>query len=119
MAKERFIVFRGKKYALNLKEIKKFCFDGDCGRETEIVETYVMSPEGEPSLDTKQSRDFKSNSQQDTIRYDLIKMIISVLITNESIADAYEGDVDNTMDFASALAMNTLLEANILYEITD
>lgn len=116
MGQQHFIVFRDKKYGLNLKEIKKFCFDGDSGRETEIVETYIMN-DGEPTLDSKQSRDFKSNSQQDTMRYDLIKTLITVLLTNESIADG--GEVDDNLDFASALAMNTLIEANILYEIND
>ncbi len=123
MEGNRFYNINGRKYAFDLEKIKKFCLLSDAQRntETEIIENYVMNDDS-PVLDSKTTRDVKStgNPQNDTIVYDLVKLFIGTILNNDIplfLEGTNDRDSNVELDFASGLAMNTMLEMGFLYEI--
>jgi len=121
---DRYVVFNNKKYAFNLSKIKQFCVvsDKETGKETEVIEAYELDSDETMKMTSKTCRDVKGagNPQNDTIMYDLVKMFILPLVTNEQpfLSDGTTVTTVTT-DFSVMLCMNTMLEAGFLYEIKD
>ena len=66
----------------DLDEIKDFIFGDDNGRssDVEITETQVRNDKGKLETETRVTREVKStDSNRQTIRYDMIKMFMDVL----------------------------------------
>lgn len=121
MEGDRYIVLENKKYAFNLAKIKEFCVvsDKETGKETEVTEAYELDSDDTMKMTSKIWRDVKGagNPQNDTIMYDLVKMFILPLVTNEQTFLADGATV--TSEFSIMLCLNTMLEAGFLYEIKD
>lgn len=113
------ITYNGKCYALNLDVLKQVCFisDGQKTKETEITETYGLTNNGDFEIVAKETKEMKGsgNPQNDMIIYDIIKLLITGLLTNNVIPDDEEDEIP--MDFATALAFNTCLRCGILIEV--
>lgn len=109
----------GKKYAFDLEKIRTFCLrsDKEKDKEVEMVMVYEADTDGSMSMTTKTDREMKvqGNSQNDALTYDYIKLFITAIITKDSPLTK----VEDEMDFATALAFNTLLSSGIIYEITE
>ena len=120
MGTDRFVVYDNNKYAFDLNKIKKFCVvsDKESGKETEVIEAYELdTDETTMKMTSKTCRDVKGagNPQNDTIMYDLVKMFILPLVTNEQTFLADGATI--TSEFSIALCINTMLEMGFLYEI--
>ena len=112
----KYINFNGHRYALNLEAIRKFSADGGNAegiRETEQVETREPDGEGNMSIVQRvihESRPAK-NMNGDLIMYDILKILLANLIGN----DMFEAEF--TMDFGTAVTINTLISWGILEEV--
>lgn len=103
-------------YCLNIDEIMKWCLaSGNTPtKETEINEGYDTNDEGDIQMMTKVVRELKTNNtQDDTIRYDFIKLLISPFL----------GDIINKVNiidnFSYALLFNTLINMGFLVKISE
>jgi hypothetical protein len=99
-----------------MAEIKKFCLtsDKEKGGQVEIMEVQEPRADGTFGLSSKTVHEVKStgNPQNDTITYDLVKLLIVTLLDND-----VDVDESNQGTFGMMLALNTLLEAGMIYEI--
>ena len=113
------ITYKGKSYALDLEVLKKVCLISDLqkGKETEITENYTKNEEGVLEITEKLTREMKGpgNPQNDMIVYDIVKLLITALLSNNLLFD--EEDEVFYMDFATSLAFNTCIKCGILVEI--
>lgn len=116
----------GQRYAFDLEKIKKLCItsDKESGGEVEIMEVHEPDNKGILQLASKTVHEVKStgNPQNDTIVYDMVKLFIVSLLSCEAKIEGGKGGeiaVLDQMDFGTRLAFNTLIEAGLLYEITD
>lgn len=110
------IGMNGEKYYLDIDAITKWCLSSSLNpsKETEINEGYDSDGNGDFQMTTKVIRELKtSNSQDDTIRYDFVKMLIQPFI----------GDITNfgeiSDNFSYSLIFNTLLKMGFLVEINE
>jgi hypothetical protein len=100
-------------YILNLENVINFIFDGEeRNSDSEITEMYVMD-EGSKnlSLSTKQMREVKSGdvSNYQTIRYDIMKMLMDRLF-----------DIENEeLTFGETVVVNTMLTEGLITEIKE
>ena len=122
MKDNRYVVYGGKQYAFNLQKIKEFCLlsDKETGKESEVVENFEIDAEQEiPKLTSKTSRTLKGtgNPQNDTIVYDMMKLFITTLLTNDTPVLGEDLEDEIALDFGCSLALNTMLDAGFLYEI--
>lgn len=106
------IDFQNKRYKLCLSKIFNFVnySDKHCSKETEITDGYdINDDEVNPQLTSRIVREITmdGNTQMDTLKYDMIKIMINRLIecTGE------------TFDFGTTLAFNTLYDEGFLIEI--
>lgn len=105
-----------EKYYLDIDAITKWCLSSSLNpsKETEINEGYDYGENGDFQMTTKVVRELKaSNSQDDTIRYDFVKMLILPLMSGISNLSEIS---DN---FSYSLIFNTLLKMGFLIEIND
>lgn len=106
------IIISGSTYYLNVDAIMKWCLSSSSNtyKESEINEGYDMNDDGDIQLVSKVIRETKtSNSQDDTIRYDFIKLILNPILTGEICE---ETDIQNSFSFK--VLINTLMEMNFL-----
>jgi hypothetical protein len=106
------IVFEGKKYAINLEQLKKVCLSSSSEggtREYEISQVYEAEDNDEMRLSSKVEHETKvsGNPQNDMIVYDVVKVLILSLLDK----------TDFVMDFGTTLAINTLLSWGVLEEL--
>ncbi len=100
-------------YILNLENVINFIFDGEeRNSDSEITEMYVMD-EGSKnlSLSSKQMREVKSGdvSNYQTIRYDIMKMLMDRLF-----------DIENEeLTFGETVVVNTMLTEGLITEIKE
>lgn len=98
-------------YMLDIENIIKYVFDSDeVNGDSEITDLYVMDDESKNLiLSTKQVREVKSSddANKQTIKYDLIKMLIMGLM---------EVDSENAT-FGDVMLMNTMLNEGLIKEI--
>ena len=110
-----YIYIGHKIYAMNLQKIADFCLVSDKlkNKESEVTEGYEVTDDNGPELVSKVVREIKTNGnpQNDTIKYDLIRIFIDVVLGAESILPE--------MTTGMKIAFNTLLENDFLYEITE
>lgn len=102
-------------YYLDINSIIKWVLNSSSKqvKELEINEGYDINEEGDMELVTKIIRELKStNNQDDTIRYDFIKLLINPFL----------GEINNKEDFkynfSYSLLYNTLIEMGFLKKIT-
>jgi hypothetical protein len=106
----------GDKYCLDIDAITKWCLSSTINpsKETEINEGYDTDDNGDFHMTSKVVRELKTNNvQDDTIRYDFIKMIISPFLSDIKCVS------EITDNFSYSLMFNTLLNMNFLIKIND
>ena len=109
-----FIKIGDETYYLDIDAIMNWCLvsGNNPTKETEINEGYDTNNEGDIQMMTKVVRELKtSNTQDDTIRYDFIKLIIAPFLGD--IIDASE--IKNNLSYT--LLFNTLLNMKFLAKI--
>lgn len=110
----------GKEYAIDIKKIFEFVnySDKSTSSEQEITDGYEMIDDGKGSLKqtSKVIRELKTpgNSQIDNIKYDLVKSLISMLLTFDDTDRDYDED---DLPFGVKITLNTLIAEGFLYEI--
>ena len=104
-----------RNYCFNVKKIFELISNSDKDKcyEREITDSYGLNETGVLTQLNKMVREIKSNNdaQIDNIKYDLIKMFISVILNSEDITDI------ESLDFSESLCFNTLLKEGLLIEI--
>ena len=100
-------------YILNLENIIDFVFgDDERNGDSEITELYVMDEETKNmTLSTKQMREMKNgdDSNYQTIRYDIVKMLMDRLF-----------DIENEeLTFGETVVVNTMLTQGMITEIKE
>jgi hypothetical protein len=108
------ISYNGRVYAFNVNAIMEWCLSSkdNLTKETEITEGYDMNDSN--NVGSKVIRELQSpNTQDDTIRYDFLKMILGPFIggVNSFI------DIQNNLSLS--LLFNTLIDMGFLIEIKD
>ncbi len=115
MENKPYVYIGNKIYAMNLQKIADFCLVSDKlkNKESEVTEGYEVTDENGPELVSKVVREIKTNGnpQNDTIKYDLIRIFIDVILSADGILPE--------MTIGMKIAFNTMLENDFLYEITD
>lgn len=109
------INFENEIFAIDIEKVISFIYKKDesaAPREHEIIENYEMDENGKgPILVNRTVRDGANNQQNDTIKYDLIKTLISYLLERESF------DTEKNKGFS--LAFFTLMQMGLIYKITN
>lgn len=109
-----------RKWGVDIDKFTKLCLTSDTekSKDTEITEGYEKDDNGDMRQVSKIIREVNSqgNIQNDTIRYDLVKTLLSVVLEKKVMSF---GTVENELqyDFSFNIAFNTLLNAGIIYEI--
>lgn len=107
------IEISGKKYYLDIDAIIKWCLSpsNNTVKESEINEGYDSDEDGDIHLVSKVVRELKTNNtQDDTIRYDFIKLLLSPI---------YNGYFESNDSFSYKLLFNTLIKMKFLVKIID
>lgn len=99
---------------LNLEGIVDFIFGDDHERhcDSEITEVYVMDEDDKNmQLSTKQLREVKGNdiTPQESIRYELVKMMLDNIISIEG----------EEATFGNSVVINTMLAEGLITEIKE
>jgi hypothetical protein len=115
---KKLIEFGNKKYFLDINNIIQWILNPSSPtnslKETEINEGYDTNDNGDLTMMTKVVRELKTNnSQNDTIRYDFIKLLLTPFLDVNKDISTIKGSFKNTLIF------NTLIEMGFLKEITD
>lgn len=113
---EKYIQFKGKKYAFNLEKFREVCtpVPSEFGpREFELSQIYERDETGDFSIQQKVEHETKSagNQQSDMIVYDVVKMMIVSILENSQTEKELEWDL------GTAIAMNTLISWGVLEEL--
>lgn len=114
MVNKNYVSFNGKVYMLDVDAIMKWCLASKDTpvKEYEITEGYDMDIES--NVGSKVVRELRSpNTQDDTIRYDFIKMLIAPFLSD---VDDFK-EVEN--DFSIAMTFNTLVNMGFIKEISE
>jgi hypothetical protein len=117
---EIFFTPDGRKWGVDIDKFTKKCLtsDNEKSKDTEITEGYEKTDEGDMVQVSKIIREVNSqgNMQNDTIRYDLIKTLLSVVLDKKLMSF---GNLENELmyDFSFNIAFNTLLKEGIIYEM--
>lgn len=114
--KNKLIKIYGKQYAFNLDAIKEICLkqhEDNGTKEYEISQAYERQDDGEFTLASKLEHEVKTfgNQQNDMILYDVVKLFIVSLLENNTNIEEEE------FDLGTALAINTMIDWGILYEV--
>ena len=115
--KDQLISVFGKKYAFNLEKIREVCLtNSESGgtKQYEISEAYDRQEDGDYSMSSKVEHETKviGNAQNDMIIYDVVKLFIVTLLENSSTTD-------DDVDLGTALALNTMIDWGLLYEVIE
>lgn len=111
-----------RKWGVDIDKFTSMCLtsDNERSKDTEITEGYEKSDGGDMVQVSKIIREVNSqgNMQNDTIRYDLVKTLLGVLLDKKVMSF---GSLENEAqyDFSFNIAFNTLLKAGIIYEIKE
>ncbi len=114
--KKYFIRYDGRAFAINTQALIDYCLvsEDKTIRDSEITEGYEKLSEDEDTL-TLTSRVIRENSgasnpQNDMITYDVVKMFLSIVLSQNDEDSPFE-------NLSFAIAFNTLVEMGFLYEI--
>ena len=105
--------FGGKKYYLDMDAVAKWCLSSSVNpfKEIEINEGYDTNDDGDVQLNSKVIRELKTNNpQDDTIRYDLFKMMVAPFLGEITTFGDIEGSLSHTLLFNSLINMKFLVE---------
>lgn len=113
---EKYITFKGKRYALNLDAFKAVCTPTTKELRTseyEISQVYESDENGELNMSSKVEHETKGNGnpQNDMIVYDVVKMLLVSLLENDKTEDNFE------YDFGTTFALNTLISWGVITEV--
>lgn len=113
--KGQLIEIYGKKYAFNLEKVREICLtNSEAGGniQQEIVQSYERQEDGDYEMSSKVEHETKviGNAQNDMIIYDVVKLFIVTLLENSSTSD-------DDIDLGTALALNTMIDWGLLYEV--
>ena len=113
----KLLSINGKKYYFDVNAIMDWCLSCSQSppqKETEINEGYDINDDGDLVMMTKVVRESKvNNTQDDTIRYDFIKMLI-----NPFLGEVFNYDNIN-YNMSLIVMYNTLIKMGFLIEITE
>ena len=119
---EFFFTPDNRKWGVDIEKFTKYCLtsDSEKSKDTEVTEGYEKSESGDMVQVSKIIREVNSqgNTQNDTIRYDLIKTLLSVIL-DKKVMNFGSLEKETQFDFSFNIAFNTLLKAGIIYEITE
>lgn len=109
-----------RKWGVDIDKFAKICLtsDNEKSKDTEITEGFEKDDNGNFTQTSRIIREVNSqgNMQNDTIRYDLIKTLLSVVLDKKVMNfGSFEQEIQ--YDFSFNVAFNTLLNAGIIYEI--
>ena len=112
----RYVRFEGKYYAFDFTKMIEVC--GKASKdpqsdEIEITNVYERDDEGDFDVNQKVEREMKrsTNSQTEMMCYDIVKLMMMSLISDEFPEEAFSWTLGTTLSF------NTLLNLGILFEI--
>lgn len=108
-----YITINGRCFLFDIDAIMKWCLSSKENpvKEYELTEGYDLGDEG--TVGSKVVRELRSpNTQDDTIRYDFLKMLISPYFSDVT---SFE-EINN--DFSLSLSFNTLWKMGFITEIT-
>lgn len=107
-------------WGIDIDKFTSICLtsDNEKSKDTEITEGFEKDENGTFTQTSRIIREVNSqgNMQNDTIRYDLFKTLLSVILDKRVMNF---GGLENELkvDFSFNLAFNTLLKEGIIYEI--
>lgn len=111
-----------RKWGVDIDKFTSMCLtsDNERSKDTEITEGYEKSDGGDMVQVSKIIREVNSqgNMQNDTIRYDLVKTLLGVLL-DKKVMNFGSLENEAQYDFSFNIAFNTLLKAGIIYEIKE
>ena len=114
--KKYFIKYDGRVFAVNTQALIDYCLvsEDKTIRDSEITEGYEKLSEDEDTL-TLTSRVIRenagaSNPQNDMITYDVVKMFLSVVLSQNDEDVPFQ-------NLSFAIAFNTLVDMGFLHEI--
>ena len=114
--KSKMVTFGGKKYYLDMDAVAQWCLSSSVNpfNEIEINEGYDTNDEGDMQMMSKVVRELKTNNpQDDTIRYDLFKLLVSPFLGEVATIE----DVNNNLSYS--ILFNALINMKFLVEISD
>ena len=106
------------KYALDINNIIKFCYDTEdaVNSDSEITDLYVKNDEtNEFELTSKQLREVKTayDSNKVALKFDLIKLLVESLANMSAIS----GNDMKINNFGEQLIINTIFTNGLIKEI--
>lgn len=109
-----------RKWGVDIDRFTKICLtsDNEKSKDTEITEGFEKDDNGTFTQTSKIIREVSSqgNMQNDTIRYDLFKTLLSIILDKKVMNfGCLENEVQ--YDFSFNVAFNTLVKEGIIYEI--
>lgn len=110
---KKMLKFGGRKYYLDMDVVAKWCLSSSANpfKEIEINEGYDTNDDGDVQLNSKVIRELKTNNpQDDTIRYDLFKMLASPFLGEVSSLTEIQDSFSYTLLFNSLINMKFLVE---------
>lgn len=113
--KNNIINISNEEYYLDIDAIIKWCLSSSNMpfKESEINEGYDLNDEGDIQLVSKVIRETKTNnSQDDTIRYDFIKLLLAPFLSGEISNEKTIND-----NFSYKIIFNSLIEMKFLIKI--
>jgi hypothetical protein len=117
---EIFFTPDNRKWGVDIDKFTKICLtsDNEKSKDTEITEGFEKDDNGNITQTSKIIREVNSqgNMQNDTIRYDLFKTLLSIILDKKVMSF---GSLENELkfDFSFNVAFNTLIKEGIIYEI--
>lgn len=109
-----------RKWGIDIDKFTKICLtsDNEKSKDTEITEGFEKDESGAFTQTSRIIREVNSqgNIQNDTIRYDLFKTLLSVIL-DKKIMNFGSLENETQYDFSFNIAFNTLLKEGIIYEI--
>lgn len=110
------IKVNGEIHYFDIDSIMKWCLASTNNpfKETEINEGYDTNEDGDIQMMTKVVRELKTNNvQDDTVRYDFVKLLMSPFLGEISNKIEFEND------FSYNLLYNTLIKFGFLIKINE
>lgn len=109
-----------RKWGVDIDRFTKICLtsDNEKSKDTEITEGFEKDENGSFTQTSRIIREVSSqgNMQNDTIRYDLFKTLLSIILDKKVMNfGCLENEVQ--YDFSFNVAFNTLVKEGIIYEI--
>ena len=115
-----FLTPDNRKWGVDIAKFTMYCLtsDSEKSKDTEVTEGYEKSESGDMVQVSKIIREVNSqgNTQNDTIRYDLIKTLLNVIL-EKKVMNFGSLEKETQFDFSFNIAFNTLLAEGIFYEI--